>query len=209
MSRIMRRTSTIILTVLAMVVAMAATFMGTGAAVAADPPDPSKVPHYFGPWPNWVNSPLTLSQASVTFGNVGQGTGATAVAQVNPVDPNGITSVDITNPGHDYAPGTTVTIAGGSTAATGTVSVSTSNVVIGFTNVQPGAGYTAFNVALTRRRRQWRHGDRFRRRRRGEGHRGRLRLHHADRRLRLPRQPGRRPGHRPRRLQRVRRLSAR
>ena len=149
MSRIMRRTSTIILTVLAMVLAMAATALGTGAAVAAAPPDPTKVPHYFGPWPNWANSPFTTSKASVTFGNAGSGTGATAVAQVDPVDPNGIKSVDITNPGHGYAPGTTVSISGGSTAATGTVQVSTSTVVTGFTNVAPGSGYKAFKVALT------------------------------------------------------------
>ena len=119
MSRIMRRTSTIILTVLAMVLALASTALGTGAAVAA-PPDPAKVPHYFGPWPNWANSPFTTSKASVTFGNAGSGTGAVAVAQVDPVAPNGIKSVDITDPGHDYANGTTVTISGGSTPATGT-----------------------------------------------------------------------------------------
>src|SRR4051794_27557150 len=107
MSRIMRRASTIILTVLAMVLAIAATALGTGAAVAATPPDPSKVPHYFGPWPNWANSPLTLSKASVSFGNAGPGAGATAVAQVDPKSPNGIASVAITNPGHDYDPGTT------------------------------------------------------------------------------------------------------
>ena len=65
-----------------MVLAMAATALGTGAAVAATPPDPAKVPHYFGPWPNWANSPLTLNKASVTFN--GTGTGAAAVAQVDP-----------------------------------------------------------------------------------------------------------------------------
>ena len=126
MSRLMRRTSTIILTVLAMVLAMAATALGTGAAVAAVPPDPTKIPHYFGPWPNWANSPLTLSKASVSF--TGAGTGATAVAQVDPVDPNGIKSVDITNPGHDYTNGTTVSISGGTTPAVGTVQVSVSPV---------------------------------------------------------------------------------
>ncbi len=147
MSRIMRRTSTIILTVLAMVLAMVATSLGTGAAVAATPPDQSKVPHYFGPWPNWANSPFTLSKASVSF--TGTGSEATAVAQVDPVDPNGIKSVDITNPGRGYTNGTTVSISGGTTAATGTVTVSSSKVVTGFTSVVPGSGYTAFKVALT------------------------------------------------------------
>ncbi|MFD1661062.1 hypothetical protein ACFSL4_23380 [Streptomyces caeni] len=40
-------------------------------AAAADgpsgPTDETKVPHYFGPWPNWANSPLTLSKARVTI----------------------------------------------------------------------------------------------------------------------------------------------
>ncbi len=71
-----------------MVIAMATAALGSGAAVAATPPDPAKVPHYFGPWPNWANSPLTLNNASVTFS--GTGTGATAVAQVDPTSPNGI-----------------------------------------------------------------------------------------------------------------------
>ena len=82
MSRSPSRISTVLLTVLAMVIAMATAALGSGAAVAATPPDPAKVPHYFGPWPNWANSPLTLNKASVTFD--GTGTGATAVAQVDP-----------------------------------------------------------------------------------------------------------------------------
>ena len=40
----------------------------------------------------------------------------------------------------------TVTIAGGTTAATATATVSASDVVTGFTNVQPGAHYTSFLV---------------------------------------------------------------
>ncbi|HET7820741.1 MAG TPA: multicopper oxidase domain-containing protein [Ornithinibacter sp.] len=145
MNRIARNTTTILLTILAMVIAMAATAMGTGAAVAATPPDPAKVPHYFGPWPNWANSPLTLNQASVTFN--GTGTGAAAVAQVDPAS-GGISAIDITSPGQGYDATTTVTIAGGTTAATATATVSASDVVTGFTNVVPGSGYSAFKVDL-------------------------------------------------------------
>ena len=137
----------VLLTVLAMVFAMATTALGSGAAVAAVPPDPAKVPHYFGPWPNWANSPLTLNRASVTFN--GTGSGAAAVAQVDPTTPNGIASIDITSPGQGYGPGTTVTIDGGTTAATASVSVTTSDVVTGFTGVVAGSGYSAFTVALT------------------------------------------------------------
>ena len=115
------------------------------AAPAAAVLDPKVNPHYFGPWPNWANSPLTMSTAAVTV--AGAGTGATAVAQVDPVT-GGIKSIDVTNPGHDYAGGTSVTISGGTTAATATATVSTSGVVIGFTAVTPGSHYTTFNVAL-------------------------------------------------------------
>ncbi|MET7382844.1 multicopper oxidase domain-containing protein [Streptomyces sp. NPDC005526] len=40
------------------------------AAASAGPSsatDETKVPHYFGPWPNWANSPLTLSKAKVAI----------------------------------------------------------------------------------------------------------------------------------------------
>ena len=42
-----------------------------------------------------------------------------------------------------------MTIGGGTTAATATATVSTSDVVTGFTNVTAGAHYTTFAVALT------------------------------------------------------------
>ncbi|WP_154605575.1 Ig-like domain-containing protein [Arthrobacter sp. AQ5-05] len=46
-------------------------FSGSDAAVAAVPSsstDSTKVPHYFGPYPNWANSPQTLADAMVTIG---------------------------------------------------------------------------------------------------------------------------------------------
>ena len=54
-------------------------------ALAVSPPesptDQSSVPHYFGPYPNWANSPFTLSTAAVDIAGTGQG--AEAVAQVD------------------------------------------------------------------------------------------------------------------------------
>ncbi len=115
-------------------------------ALPASATDAKTVPHYFGPWPNWALSPLTLSKAAVTI--TGAGKDATAVAQVDPVS-GGISSIQVTNPGHDYVDGTTtVTVSGGSTDATATATVSTSGAVIGFTDVVPGSGYTSFDVAL-------------------------------------------------------------
>ena len=47
-------------------------------AMPMDPTDETKVPHYFGPNPNWANSPFTLPDAQVVI--TGNGTGATAEA---------------------------------------------------------------------------------------------------------------------------------
>jgi FtsP/CotA-like multicopper oxidase with cupredoxin domain len=142
-----RRMLLVLGTAVAMLIAVAVQVVGTASAAPAGPTDETKVPHYFGPYPNWANSPLTLSAAAVTI--TGTGSGAAAVAQVDPVS-GGITSVSVTSPGHDYQAGTVVSI-GGSTgaSATATATVSTSGVVIGFTDVTPGAGYAAFGVTLT------------------------------------------------------------
>src|SRR5690242_17197879 len=78
-------------------------------AMPADPQDLSKVPHYFGPWPNWANSPFTLPNATVTI--EGDGTGAEAVAVVDP-ETQGIASIQVTSPGAGYT-SATVVIRGG------------------------------------------------------------------------------------------------
>jgi hypothetical protein len=52
-------------------------------AMPSSPTDESKVPHYFGPYPNWANSPLTVADAQVVI--TGNGTGATAEATVGPI----------------------------------------------------------------------------------------------------------------------------
>jgi len=70
------------------------------AAVSAptDPTDETQVPHYFGPYPNWANSPLTSPDVDVAI--VGDGNGATAEASVGA---NGaVTGITITNPGSGY-----------------------------------------------------------------------------------------------------------
>jgi FtsP/CotA-like multicopper oxidase with cupredoxin domain len=137
-------------TVVAVIVAMTGTvgISGSASATPASATDETQVPHYFGPYPNWANSPLTTSTAAVKI--TGAGTGAAAVAQVDPVT-GGISSIDVTSPGHDYlGASTAVAIGGGSgTAATATATVSTSGVVTGFTDVVAGGGYTSFDVALS------------------------------------------------------------
>jgi len=107
-------------------------------AMPMSPTDESKVPHYFGPYPNWANSPFTLADAIVTI--TGNGTGATAVATVGA---NGaITDITITDPGSGYS-NARVDITGSGTGAKADVTIVKKGAVIAVTVDQPGSGYTA------------------------------------------------------------------
>ena len=89
------------------------------------PTDETKVPHYFGPYPNWANSPFTLPDATVAI--TGDGTGATAVASVGA---NGaVTGITITNPGSGYT-AATVSITGAGTGATAVAVVTLTGAVV-------------------------------------------------------------------------------
>ncbi len=129
--------------------ALAATSAPTAvlaAGLPAGPTDESVVPHYFGPYPNWANSPFTLPTASVAIN--GSGTGATATATVDPTT-GGIASIQVTDPGSGYGIPTTVEITGGGSSATATATVSGSASVTGYTVDAGGAGYSAFAVDVT------------------------------------------------------------
>ena len=96
----------IILTVVTALLAFMAGVMGRAVLPAAAAPasavDESKVPHYFGPYPNWANSQFTLPDVAVTI--TGDGTGATATATVGA---NGaVTGLTLTNPGSGYTAAT-------------------------------------------------------------------------------------------------------
>src|SRR3970040_1774679 len=87
------------------VAAIAALVGGPGSATAMpmNPTDESKVPHYFGPYPNWANSPFTLPDATViiTVASGCSGSGAAAEATVGAG--GAITGITVTSPGNDYA----------------------------------------------------------------------------------------------------------
>ena len=72
------------------------------------PTDGTKVPHYYGPFPNWANSPFTLPDAKVTITGDTTGTGAEAVATVGAG--GAITGITITNPGSGYTAAASVEI---------------------------------------------------------------------------------------------------
>ncbi len=148
-----RRSITATLAAAALVGALAVALPGltstaAQAAKPTGPTDPSKVPHYFGPWPNWALSQLTTPTAAVEI--TGSGTGATASANVDPLT-GGIATIDVTNAGSGYTGGATVTINGGDpgNAATATATVTTSGSVTGYTVGTAGSGYRSFDVTLT------------------------------------------------------------
>ncbi|MEV7237671.1 multicopper oxidase domain-containing protein [Streptomyces sp. NPDC051020] len=52
----------------------------------SSPTDETKVPHYFGPWANWANSPLTLSKARVTIKSTAMSVGNPLVERAYATD---------------------------------------------------------------------------------------------------------------------------
>ena len=107
-----------------------------GASISAVTMDPGGVPHYFGPYANWANSPMPmgpLSNITVDAGGVGYttppaitiedvyftGSGATATATVVG---GTVTAITLTSPGTSYtAP--VVIITGSGTGASATASI--------------------------------------------------------------------------------------
>ena len=119
------------------------------AATPSSPTDESRVPHYFGPYPNWANSPQALADAVVTLSN-GGGTGAEATATVNPKT-GGIDAITVTQPGSGYTtpPDVAVTAAGVTpTLAAATAAIST-GVITSIAVDEPGFGFVAPVVTLT------------------------------------------------------------
>ncbi len=122
--------------------------MNSSAAMPTSPTDETKVPHYFGPYPNWANSPFRLPDITVTLDG-GGGTGATAAASVDPIS-GAVTAITVTAPGSGYTSAPTVTIASGSgNGATATALVDYSGVVNAVTVDVAGNGYTAPSVTIS------------------------------------------------------------
>ena len=113
-------------------------------AMPAGPTDETKVPHYFGPYPNWANSPLTLPDAQVVI--TGNGTGATAEATVGAG--GSITGITVTNPGHGYS-NARVDILGSGSGASARANIERKGSIIAITVNTFGSGYTAPVVTIT------------------------------------------------------------
>ncbi len=120
------------------------------AAAPVDPRDETKVPHYFGPYPNWANSPQVLANAVVTLTN-GGGAGAEATAVVDPKT-GAISAINVTSPGSGYIspPDVVITSPGvvPTTPAAATAAIS-AGVITGITVDEAGFGFTTPQVTLT------------------------------------------------------------
>ncbi|MBP1693862.1 MAG: hypothetical protein H6Q37_1745, partial [Chloroflexi bacterium] len=116
-------------------------------AMPMDPKDETKVPHYFGPNPNWALSPLRQADVAVDLTG-GGGTGATAAATVDP-QTGALTAITVINPGSGYTSAPTVNITGLGINAAATAVVDNSGVVTAITVNAGGLGYTAPTVTIT------------------------------------------------------------
>ena len=97
------------------------------AAPPLSPTDNSRVPHYFGPYSNWANSPQVLTDATVTITpqtGDSTGAGAQATATVDLIT-GAVTAYTVTNPGSGYTLAPDVTVAGAGTLATATAAFTT------------------------------------------------------------------------------------
>ncbi len=114
------------------------------AGIAALPAgmDPGGLPHYYGPYPNYANSPMPVSGATITISAPTAGTTATASATVV----NGVvTGLALINGGSGYTSVPTVSITGG--GGTGAIATATvAGSVTGITLNTGGNGYTSAPV---------------------------------------------------------------
>lgn len=125
-----------------------ATSSSVAAAMPASAVDETAVPHYFGPNPNWAQSPFTVPDAVVEISAPTEAGGVQAEA-VATVGANGVvTDISVTNPGSGYT-SATVTISGSGAAAAATALVTMTGIVTDIQITAPGTGYTAPTITIS------------------------------------------------------------
>ena len=131
------RASVIVFVVVALLTTLFMIKLSQGEALPSSATDQTAVPHYFGPWPNWALSPLTLANAPVTI--IGNGEHAAATATVGG---NGaIIAIDVTNPGEGYTTAS-VSIGGSGTGAAATAVIANGGAVTAVTVGANGSHYS-------------------------------------------------------------------
>jgi FtsP/CotA-like multicopper oxidase with cupredoxin domain len=102
-------------------------------------PMPQASPHYFGPYPNYANSPLRIPAVLVTLSG-GNGSGATAEATVDPAT-GALTDIAVVTPGSGYTTVPQVSITGAGTLATATAEIDDGGAVTAIHITHAGSGY--------------------------------------------------------------------
>jgi FtsP/CotA-like multicopper oxidase with cupredoxin domain len=126
---------------LALVTTVVLLTAGQGFAITAA----DQAPHYFGPYPNWANSPLAMPDATVTV----DGKYTTQAKAVATVGANGaITAITVTDGGSGYTQANVV-IGGSGSGATAKATIVKKGAVVDIQVTAPGSGYTAPTVSFT------------------------------------------------------------
>ena len=125
------------------------------AALPASPTDESKVPHYFGPYSNWANSPQVLANAIVTIG-LGTPTPATygnpLTGRAHATDYAAAVSQPVVDPAVTLAGAGYNVTAGNATGGTFTLTadaLTTGNIAFDATAVDVEAALVAAGVSAT------------------------------------------------------------
>ncbi len=131
-----RRKLTALVSSAALAFTLSALVGGASAAAPTSPVDQTKVPHYFGPYPNWANSPLAVHDASVTISGDGSGAKAEATVGAN----GSITGITVTDPGHGYS-NASVALGGSGTGAAASAHIISRGNLASIAVRKAGLGY--------------------------------------------------------------------
>jgi len=131
-----RRKLTALVSSAALAFTLSALVGGASAAAPTSPVDQSKVPHYFGPYPNWANSPLAVHDASVTISGDGSGAKAEATVGAN----GSITGITVTDPGHGYS-NASIAVSGSGTGAAASANIISRGNLASIAVRKAGLGY--------------------------------------------------------------------
>jgi len=117
-------------------------------AMAMTIPNTGEIPHYFGPYPNWANSPMPVGEPTVvTITDSNTTSGATGAIATATITNGAVTAISIINGGTNYiSPIVAITSLTG-TGANATAST-TAGVITEITITNGGSGYSTLTGGI-------------------------------------------------------------